>query len=207
MARTIANDYNEKKTNILTQASVLFASEGFSRVSMAQLAQSCDISKSNLYHYYRDKESILFRLLDAHMDEILHVLQQVAKTNNKTQLDGLIVALLELYQHADHTHRLLLNDLQVLPQAEKDTIRQKERLIVQYFKHAILLEHPEFATKPHHLSVAAMTLLGSINWTFTWFTPSKGLSADDYAQFLCDLYRQGLNIDSLPDTNPPETIQ
>ncbi len=193
MARAIANDHHEKKANILQQASALFVAEGFSRASMTQLAEACQISKSNLYHYYLDKESILFSLLDEHMNEILTVLQQTVQKNNaKTQLENLIKTLLELYRDADNKHRVLLNDLQVLPQDKQAIIRQKERLIVQFFKHAILLDYPDYATRPQLLSVAAMSLLGSINWSFTWFKPGKGLGVEEYAAFLANTYRNGL---------------
>ncbi len=195
MARVRANDHSKKKDNILNQASALFVAEGFSRISMTQLAEACEISKSNLYHYYRDKEEILFSLLDQHMDEILIVLQQaVKKNNNQTQLQHLIKTLLQLYRNADHKHRVLLNDLQVLPQEKQKIIRQKERLIVHFFKHAILLDYPDYATQPQLLSVAAMSLLGSINWSFTWFKADKGLSIEEYAAFLANTYQNGLKI-------------
>lgn len=199
MARTIANDHHEKKTNILQQASTLFVAEGFSRASMSQLAEACDISKSNLYHYYRDKESILFSLLDSHMDEILSALQQTANNHPKAQLDHLIIALLELYRDADHKHRVLLNDLQVLPKEQQDTIRQKERLIVQFFKHAILLEYPDYLSQPQLLSAGAMTILGAINWSFTWFKPDKGLTVADYAHFVAGTFREGLSYGQLEE--------
>ena len=75
MARAKAVDYDEKRSNILNKASELFTAEGFSRASMTQLARACDISKANLYHYYTDKESILFHILNDHMDEILAALR------------------------------------------------------------------------------------------------------------------------------------
>ncbi len=193
MPRARATDHDAKKSHILDQASALFVAEGFSRVSMTQLATACAISKSNLYHYYRDKEAILFHLLDKHMDEILTTLQHTARQNgDKSPLERQIVALLELYRDADNKHRVLLNDLQVLPQDKQEMIREKERLIVQYFKHAILLEYPDYATKPRLLSAAAMTLLGAINWSFTWFKPGKGLTTEDYAAFVASTYRYGL---------------
>lgn len=192
MARARASDHDEKKSHIISQASVLFTAEGFSRVSMAQLAAACDISKSNLYHYYSDKEAILFSLLNEHMDEILAVLQTAAQPNdNAAGLDKLITALLDLYQGADQTHHILINDLQVLSEEKQEAIREKERLIVQYFKHAILLEYPDYGNQPRLLSAAAMTLLGSINWAFTWFKPSKGLTTEDYAAFVAMIYRHG----------------
>ncbi len=192
MARARANDHDQKKANILSQASTLFVAEGFSRVSMAQLAEACDISKSNLYHYYRDKDEILFSLLDKHMDEILLALQHNPDKQQQPQLNYLILTLLSVYQDADHKHRVLLNDLKVLPSDKQEVIRAKERLIVQCFKQAILQEHPNYISKPQKLSAAVMMLLGSINWSFTWFKADKGLGIEEYATFLTETYRNGL---------------
>lgn len=193
MARSKAVDHHEKRSNILNNASDLFIAEGFSRASMTQLAQACDISKANLYHYYPDKESILFHILDEHMDEILAALRQsFEQSTEATRLNALILTLLTLYQDADHKHRILLNDLQILPEDKQRLIRGKEREIVQFFKNAILLQYPQHGSHPKILAAAAMTILGAINWAFTWFKPGKGLSVEQYAQFLTRTFEEGI---------------
>ncbi|MDO5090311.1 MAG: TetR/AcrR family transcriptional regulator [Cardiobacteriaceae bacterium] len=193
MARAKAVDHDEKRSNILNKASELFTAEGFSRASMTQLAQACEISKANLYHYYPDKESILFHLLDEHMDEILQALRKsFEKSPPEERLHRQISTLLTLYQNADHKHRILLNDLQILPQDKQDTILGKEREIVQFFKNAILLKYPQHGSNPKILAASAMTILGAINWSFTWFKPGKGFTIDQYAQFLTRTFEQGI---------------
>ncbi|MDO4775943.1 MAG: TetR/AcrR family transcriptional regulator [Cardiobacteriaceae bacterium] len=196
MARAKAVDHDEKRSNILNKASELFTAEGFSRASMTQLAQACEISKANLYHYYSDKESILFHILDEHMDEILATLRQsFEKSPPDERLYRLILSLLTLYQNADHKHRILLNDLQILPEEKQQTIRGKEREIVQFFKNAILLKYPQHGSNPKLLAATAMTILGAINWSFTWFKPGKGFSVEQYARFLTRTFEEGIGHD------------
>lgn len=193
MARSKAVDHHEKRSNILNNASGLFIAEGFSRASMTQLAQACEISKANLYHYYPDKESILFHILDDHMDEILSALRKSFANSPETErLRCLISTLLLLYQNADHKHRILLNDLQILPEEKQQLIRNKEREIVQIFKNAILLQYPHHGSHPKILAAAAMVILGAINWSFTWFKPDKGLSIEQYAHFLSRTFEEGI---------------
>lgn len=196
MARAKAVDHDEKRSNILNKASELFTAEGFSRASMTQLAQACEISKANLYHYYSDKESILFHILDEHMDEILATLRQsFEKSLPDERLYRLILTLLMLYQSADHKHRILLNDLQILPEDKQQIIRGKEREIVQFFKNAILLKYPHHGSNPKLLAATAMTVLGAINWSFTWFKPGKGFSVEQYAYFLSRIFEEGIGHD------------
>lgn len=196
MARAKAVDHDEKRSNILNKASELFTAEGFSRASMTQLARACEISKANLYHYYPDKESILFHILDEHMDEILATLRQsFEKSPPDERLYRLISTLLILYQNADHKHRILLNDLQILPEDKQQAIRSKEREIVQFFKNAILLKYPHHGSHPKILAATAMTILGAINWSFTWFKPGKGFSVEQYARFLARTFEEGIGHD------------
>lgn len=196
MARAKAVDHDEKRSNILNKASELFTAEGFSRASMTQLAKACEISKANLYHYYSDKESILFHILDEHMDEILATLRQsFEKSPPEERLCRLVSTLLVLYQNADHKHRILLNDLQILPEDKQQVIRGKEREIVQFFKNAILLKYPHYGSHPKILAATAMTILGAINWSFTWFKPGKGFSVEQYARFLTRTFEEGIGHD------------
>lgn len=193
MARAKALDYEEKRSNILNNASELFVAEGFSRSSMTQLAEACDISKANLYHYYPDKESILFHILDEHMDEILAALtRSFEQSDTDNRLHALIDSLLTLYQNADYKHRILLNDLQILPEEKQSIIRNKEREIVNIFKNAILLQYPHYGSTPRHLATTAMIVLGAINWSFTWFKPGKGLSVAQYAEFFSHILDKGI---------------
>jgi len=44
---------------------------------VAELARSCGISKALLYHYYRDKEQLLFDIADRYLDSLLAIVAGV----------------------------------------------------------------------------------------------------------------------------------
>ena len=48
---------------ILEAAAEVFAQE-IAPASMRKVAKTCDISKSNIYHYYVSKDGLLFDILD-----------------------------------------------------------------------------------------------------------------------------------------------
>ena len=52
MARTRAQDFEEKQRSILDHAALVFAEQGMDKASMAQIAQQAQVSKALLYHYY-----------------------------------------------------------------------------------------------------------------------------------------------------------
>ena len=70
MARTRAEDYDDKRALIFERAAELFAESGFERASIADLALRCRASKSWIYHYFPSKEAILYGILLAHMQTL-----------------------------------------------------------------------------------------------------------------------------------------
>jgi TetR/AcrR family transcriptional regulator len=71
MARTRATDYDDKRRAILDRSAELFAEHGYDRASMSKIAEACGVSKANLYHYYNDKEELLFDVIRFHLEELL----------------------------------------------------------------------------------------------------------------------------------------
>ena len=75
MARTRATDYDDKRRAILDRSAELFAEHGYDRASMSKIAEACGVSKANLYHYYKDKEELLFDVIRFHLEELLEVVE------------------------------------------------------------------------------------------------------------------------------------
>ena len=77
MPRGKAATFELQRASILQAAAELFAARGFASASMAELAEACGVSKPLLYHYYRDKEQILFDMADRYMDGLLAIVGEI----------------------------------------------------------------------------------------------------------------------------------
>ena len=55
----------EKRADILSAASRLFAERGFAQVSTAALAEEAGVSTATLYRYFADKESLFVAVIDS----------------------------------------------------------------------------------------------------------------------------------------------
>ncbi len=75
MARTRASDYDEKRRAMLNRSAELFSEYGYDRASMNRIAEACGVSKANLYHYYKDKEGLLFDVIRFHLKELIDVIE------------------------------------------------------------------------------------------------------------------------------------
>src|SRR5689334_14879792 len=108
MARSRATDYDEKRRAILDRSAELFAEYGYDRASLSEIAKACGISKANLYHYYKDKESLLFDVIRYHLEELLEVVETADRPElaPESRLRELCAALLEAYRDADAQHNV-----------------------------------------------------------------------------------------------------
>lgn len=198
MARTRSPNFAEQRDAILDKAAMLFARRGFHAASMAMLAEACGVSKALLYHYYRDKESILFDVANSHVERLVAIIQAVLNDYLLTDQAAAEAALrqaveqfLAEYSQAQHRHIVLVQDVKHLPPALAEQIRAKQRLVVHGVERivaALLLPDT-----PHPLVAAlTMTLFGMINWTFTWLRPNGPLTHRELAPLVAALFLGGI---------------
>ena len=188
MSRNRTDSYDIKIAHIRSTAAALFAANGFSRTSMAELARECGVSKALLYHYFDSKEALLFDILETYLAGLTAAvaISPDDATSKRDFLRHLIHAVLLEYRQAGYTHKLLLHDLHVLPPAEQDQLRITERQIVKQFDAAITMAAAEAGCASPPRGPRAMMLFGTMNWTYTWFREDGALSLAEYCDLLCD---------------------
>jgi TetR/AcrR family transcriptional regulator len=132
MARPRAADHFEKRNAILARAADLFAQHGYDRASIAMIAEASGVSKTLVYHYWRDKEELLFDVLAQHLQHLVEVVRAVADPGQpaRLRLEMIAVALLDAYRHADAVHRVQIACLSLLSAPRQEALRSLERALV-----------------------------------------------------------------------------
>ena len=185
MARPIAADHEDKRSAILKAAAKLFASHGFDRASMAEIALACGVSKALLYHYYASKDQLLFDIIRAHLDDLVAAIEAVPTTlAPRERLAAMINALLEEYRHADEEHQIQISDLKRLPPKMKAELVERERVLVRQFSAALAGLEPILAGRRELLTPLTMNLFGMMNWKFMWFRENGPVSHAAFARMV-----------------------
>lgn len=178
---------------ILVEAAEAFAELGYAAASMSDLAGRCGVSKSLLYHYFDSKEAILFALFDGYTERLLALCEHVAAQGLQpdAHLDALVREFLAEYQTSQAVHKLLLQDVDHLPEARAREVKAQQRAVIETFRAAV-----QAALAPHldgtELTAATMMLMGMINWTFTWLDPQGPISYEQFADAVLVACRGGL---------------
>ncbi len=203
MARGRAPGYDEQREKILAQAAHLFARRGYHATSMNQVAEACGLSKPSLYHYYRDKYSLLLSIADSHVSRLQALVQDICgrKMAPEARMRELIGRILEEYADAQEAHRVLTEDVKFLEAEDRERVLAKEREVVLGFARAVGAMRPELS-EAELVKPLTMLLFGMINWMFTWMKPDGGLGYDAMAPIVADLFLGGLKGVSCPRPRP-----
>lgn len=195
MARTIAKDHDQKRTQILKSAAKVFAEQGFDRASMTQLARECGISKANIYHYYDSKDAILFDILDTYLrdlrDRICGI--DLDGADPAERLRRIVAEVLLAYQGADHEHQVQVGAMSALPEEQQKQMRAYQRDMVRFVSDAIEATAPGvFEGDANKLRSATMSVFGMLNWYYMWNTGAGPQARDDYAALVANLTLHGV---------------
>ena len=205
MPRGRSATYDGQSEMILARAAQLFARRGYPATSMNQVAQACNLSKATLYHYYKDKSSLLISIAETHVARLAAlVLEEEAAPagSDEERLRRLIYRIVEEYAGAQDAHRVLTDDVRFLDDDARERVLDQERQVVQGFARAVAAVHPgapsEDLAKP-----LTMLLFGMINWMFTWMKPGKRLDHASIAPIVADLFLGGIGAVK-PPLAPPQ---
>ena len=193
MARTRAANFEQQRDAMLAAAAHLFAERGYPAASIADLAAQCGVSKGLLYHYYRDKEHLLFDIADRYVDRLVQLIAEVeqGKAAPDVMLRHLIERVMIAYEHAGDFHRVLVQDVKYLSAVHRARVRTKQRLVIEAFAAAIAAAAPDLAGD-RLLKPVTMTLFGMMNWTFTWLRPDGPVAHAELAPVVADLFLGGV---------------
>jgi AcrR family transcriptional regulator len=193
LARTQAADYDDRRDAIVAKAAQLYGQFGFLGSSIADLAEACGMSKSLLYHYFSSKEDILFEVMDGHVTALGRIIEGVQdEPDPKARLSKLTQGFMALYVTASSHHKVLLNDLDKLPQHRRKTIIVEQRALVDAVDGIVAELSPLLSKKPRERRAATMIYFGMINWTHTWLDPKGALGAADIAKLAVDIFLKGI---------------
>ncbi|MBX3618865.1 MAG: TetR family transcriptional regulator [Rhizobacter sp.] len=199
MARGRSATYDDQREMIVAHAAQLFAQRGYPATSMNQVAEACGLSKATLYHYYRDKYSLLVSIAESHVTRLEELVADVERQRLPAteRLRELIRRIVGEYAGAQNAHRVLTEDVRFLVDDDRERVLEKERNVVAGFARAVVALRPDLKraalAKP-----LTMLLFGMVNWMFTWMRPDGALDHEAMAPLVADLFLGGLPAVQVP---------
>jgi len=192
VARKKADTFDVQRAAIRDAATRLFAEKGYKAASIADLARACGVSKALMYHYYRDKEHLLFDIADSYIDRLQSIVDAVhaEELPAAAHLRRLVESFMAEYEHSAARHRVLVQDVKYLERIHRARVLAKQRRVVQGY--ADVIAQLASADRARLAKPLTMILFGMINWTFTWLKDTGPLTYSDMAPIVTDLFLGGV---------------
>jgi AcrR family transcriptional regulator len=196
-----------KKREILLAASRVFRVRGLHATGMRDIAAELGMAVGNLYYYFEDKEDLLAFVQESALSSLLDMAARVRALDLRP--DQKVWLLLQ-------EHVVRLND------PEEGTPGSLAHLEVEALgeirRTAVLAQRDEYERILRRLieegmdrqvfrqvdaKVAALALLGAVNWTVKWFRPEGGKSARQIGREAAETLVRGLLAPGVEAMPPP----
>ncbi|ETX04423.1 TetR/AcrR family transcriptional regulator [Candidatus Entotheonella palauensis] len=194
MPRTrVEAQYTANRQRILDEAAHLFAAKGFPRATIVELAKACQCSKALLYHYFASKEEILYALLQTHLRHLREVAEKALAVSGEPieQFYALMQANMAVYIESRDRHVVLVSDMGHLPEAQREDIRQMQRVLTSLVSELLTRLNPQLLSDPRLPMLYTMMFYGVLNWTYIWYDADGTVGPDEFARRAADLFLNG----------------
>jgi AcrR family transcriptional regulator len=184
----------EKATKIVKAAARLFGSKGYLDTAMRDIVTASQASKGAIYHYFSQKEDILFEVLDSYMDLVLQNLEAelLPLPSGDARLKYTIDRHIALYVNNIYAAKTLLHEARHLPAEKFALIAAKQR---EYFRivSQVLLECAPYGVDASQLTAITFTLFGMCNWIYSWYNPEKAVNAAELSNIIFKIFTRGVS--------------
>jgi len=192
-----------RREEILRAALRAFRERGYHQTTLDDIATQLDVRKSALYHYFPDKEAILY---ECHRESLGELERIMAETRA-------LATPRERLRHVIREHvRVMTNTLEGSPLAFAVTAlspRRQEVVIAardQYEREVRRIVEQGIRNGDFRrvdAKVAAFAMLGAINWIARWYRPEGPLQTGTLGAQFADHLLDGLGAVGVPGRTRP----
>lgn len=184
------------REKILDAAAKIFGENGYHATSMQDIAKAVDLKKGSLYHHVSSKQEILLALLEQALDLLIIRLEEVAAKDlapDAKLTQAISVYLNILTENKSLSAVLLLEHRSLKPEFRATHIPQRDkfeniwRKIIQEG-----IDCGQFTST--NTAQATRFLLGTLNWTITWYNPAGPLTPAEISEQCANLFLHGFLI-------------
>ena len=178
----------------------LFAHKGYHSTSMREIARELGMNQSSLYHYFRSKEDILFKLMNDAMDSALATMEEIcaADLRPRDKLKRILRFYTRYYAGDQERLILLVNEQNSLNSEHRRILVDKERRYVRLFKGVFeeLEDHQMTKEIPHGIAIFAF--LGMVHYTIKWYHRDGAVGLDRLADIFVEIFTRGVLKQAIP---------
>jgi len=191
--------FEQQLGRILEHAAEVFCEKGYAGASMRDIARSTGMSLAGMYHYFGNKERLLYLIQKDTFTTILSRLRaEVAEARDTEQALGrFIFHHLQYFLDHQQAMKVLSHEDDALSGAYGRRIADLKR---QYYRICRELLHRYKKEKGLQFDsrIALLSLFGMMNWIYTWYNPRLDGGAERLAKEMGEIFFHGITSRGKP---------
>lgn len=193
MARTQGSHSDITGPRIRAAALTLFAQYGYAAVSMRQIAKEVGVQAGALYNYTPDKQSLLFRLMRGHMDDLLSARRAAEATQGALHRLREFVGF-HIRFHLERPDEVFISymELRNLSPENFSTIEALRRNYEDELEGILRDGIREGAFQVPDPKIATLAVIAMLNGVNTWYRAEGRLSLDEVEAIYWDMVRNAV---------------
>ena len=188
----------DNRTRLLRAAADLFARKGFHATGMSDLEKATGLGRSSLYHYFSNKEEMLFEITTRYVRELIAIgeallaedqaSEQRLRSFSRAVMRSVAEDLSELTVCFREMHSVTGENRQ----ASLDLHRAYERVWARMLRAGS--DHGDFQDTD---AITVKAVIGMHHYSYLWLRPDGNRSPEAIADSFCDLILSGLKRGSV----------
>ncbi len=185
-----------RKREILRAAAEVFRRQGLHATGMRDIAAAAGMAVGNLYYYFADKQALLVFCQE---DALAGLLDLAARVRGEAlpadQRLWLLVVGHMLRLHEATPGAIAHLDVDGLAPAARTAVLAQRDAYEETFRAVVRQGIGDGTFRRVDPKLAALTILGALNWTAQWYRPGGGKTAQELGEEMADLLVRGLLAD------------
>lgn len=182
------------KEMLLSKATDLFYEKGYAGASVREIVKAVKVSNSILYHYFKDKNELLYIIIKRIGHELIESLKAIQDESNDPveALSRMIRTQISIIKEKKKEAKIFLEEQYQLSDVYKRKILKQHREIYDIYKRQLEQLEQESRLRDVNKAVANFSIIGMMIWSYRWYKESGGLSIEDVAQAIADIFFYGI---------------
>ena len=175
----VAEKRDRRRREILHAALRAFREKGYHATTLEDIAEHLGVRRTALYHYFTDKDAILFACHQESLAELERILSGVKEPEAAAeQLAYLIREHVRVMTDTLEGSPLAFEVTALSPERQKSVIAGRDRY-ERALRRVIARGIEEGEFRDVNPKTAAFAILGAINWIARWYRPEGALHAEE----------------------------
>ena len=178
-----------RRAEICRTAARIFCERGFDATAVSDIAKALQMTKAGLYHYFASKEALLFEIMTFGLERLEDEVVAPARRlrDPEARLRQMLTAYVRVVTRAEGVVAQLFHERRALPPSMRKVVNDEERRYFHVVRDTLKELKKSGRLRDVDISIAALSIIGMIQWMPRWFRPNGRLGVEGAARAITDL--------------------